>query len=128
ATPEFFWSNILNIATKANRISLVNVDGGSGPVSDVSGSGETTLDVEQSGALASQANVVVYQAPNTDFGFVDGFFAAASQNIADTVSASWGESETEIQALVNSGQESDAYADSFDEAFLEMAAQGQSAF
>ena len=62
--------------------------------------------MEQSGALAPQANIVVYQAPNTDVGFVDGFFAAASQNIADTVSASWGESETEIQALVNAGQES----------------------
>jgi kumamolisin len=128
ATPEFFWSNILGIATKANRISLVNVDGGSGPVSDKSGSGETTLDVEQSGALAPQANVVVYQAPNSDMGFADGWFAAASQNIADTVSASWGESETFIQSEVASGQETPAFADSFDEAFLEMAAQGQSAF
>ena len=127
-TPEFFWSNILNIPTKANRITLDNVDGGSGPVSNEAGSGETTLDVEQSGALAPQANIIVYQAPNTDFGFVDGFFAAASQNIADTVSASWGSSETEIQAEVDAGTESDAYAISFDEAFLEMAAQGQSAF
>ncbi len=125
---EFFWSNTLGISTKANRISLVNVDGGSGPVSDAAGSGETTLDVEQSGALAPDANIVVYQAPNTDFGFVDGFFDAASQNTADTVSASWGESETEIQASVNDGTESPTYAVSFDEAFLELAAQGQSAF
>jgi kumamolisin len=128
ATPEFFWSNILHIATKPNRITLDNVDGGSGPVSDKAGSGETTLDVEQSGALAPQANVIVYQAPNTDAGFVDGFFTAASQNIADSVSASWGESETEIQASVAAGVESDGYADSFDTAYLEMAAQGQSAF
>jgi kumamolisin len=128
ATPEFFWSNILNITTKANRITLDNVDGGSGPVSAASGSDETTLDVEQSGALAPQANVVVYQAPNTDFGFADAFFTAASQNIADSVSASWGESETAILAAVDAGQESDAFAGSFDEAFLEMAAQGQSAF
>ena len=126
--PEFFWNNVLGISTKPNRITLDNVDGGSGPVSDASGSGETTLDVEQSGALAPDANIVVYQAPNTDFGFVDGFFTAASQNIADTVSASWGSSETIIQASVNSGTESPTYAISFDEAFLEMAAQGQSAF
>jgi kumamolisin len=126
--PEFFWSNVLGISTKPNRITLDNVDGGAGPVSDASGSGETTLDVEQSGALAPDANIVVYQAPNTDFGFVDGFFTAASQNIADTVSASWGSSETIIQASVNSGVESPTYAVSFDEAFLEMAAQGQSAF
>jgi kumamolisin len=128
ATAEFFWSNILGISTKANRITLDNVDGGSGPVSDASGSGETTLDVEQSGALAPDSNIVVYQAPNTDFGFVDAFFTAASQNIADSVSASWGESETEIQASVASGTESSTYAISFDEAFLEMADQGQSGF
>jgi kumamolisin len=126
--PEYFWSNVLGISTKPNRISLVNVDGGAGPVSDAAGSGETTLDVEQSGALAPDASIVVYQAPNTDYGFVDGFLDAASQNTADTVSASWGESETEIQASVSDGTESPAYADSFDEVFLELAAQGQSAF
>jgi kumamolisin len=126
--PEYFWKDILHLATKPNRVTLDNVDGGSGKVSDAAGSGETTLDVEQSGALAPDANIVVYQAPNTDYGFVDGFFTAASQNIADSVSASWGESETAIQAAVNSGTESPTYATSFDEAFLELAAQGQSAF
>jgi subtilase family serine protease len=125
---QYFWSNILGINTLPNRVSLVNVDGGSGPVSDASGSGETALDVEQSGALAPKAKIVVYQAPNTDPGFVDGFFTAASQNVADTVSSSWGESETAIQANVNAGVESPAYAISFDEAYLELAAQGQSAF
>ncbi len=126
--PEFFWSNVLGITTKPNRITLDNVDGGSGPVSDASGSGETTLDVEQSGALAPDANIIVYQAPNSDFGFVDGFYTAASQNIADSVSASWGESETAIQGAVNTGMESPTYAISFDDAFLELAAQGQSSF
>jgi kumamolisin len=126
--PQDFWNNVLGISTKANRITLDNVDGGSGPVSAAAGSGETALDVEQSGALAPQANIVVYQAPNTDYGFVDGFYTAASQNIADTVSASWGQSETVIQAAVNSGAESATYAIAFDDAFLELAAQGQSAF
>ncbi len=124
----YFWSHILHIATKPNRVSLVNVDGGAGPVDDNLGSGETALDVEQSGALAPRANIVVYQAPNTDFGFVDGFFQAASDNTADSVSASWGESETVIQDAVRAGIESANYAVSFDEAYLEMAAQGQSAF
>lgn len=122
-----FW-NYLGISTLANRITQVNVDGGSGPVSDALGSGETALDVEQSGALAPQAKIVVYQAPNTDYGFVDGFFTAASQNVADSVSASWGESETAIQAAVNAGAESPTYAVTFDEAYLELAAQGQSTF
>jgi kumamolisin len=70
----------------------------------------------------------VYEAPNTDPGFADAFFAAASDNIADTVSVSWGESETYIQVAVASGTETPAYAQVFDEAFLEFAAQGQSDF
>ena len=128
ATPEFFWDHVLNTPVKANRITLDNVDGGSGKVSDAAGSGETTLDVEQSGALSPQSNIVVYQAPNTDPGFVDAFYAAASQNVADSVSTSWGEAETVINAGVASGTETAAYALSFDDAFLEMAAQGQSMF
>jgi hypothetical protein len=44
--------------------------------------GETDLDVEQSGGLAPDAKVIVYQAPNTDSGFADAFFDAASQNLA----------------------------------------------
>jgi len=126
--PEDFWSNILGINTKPNRISIVNVDGGPGAVSDAAGSGETTLDVEQSGALAPWANIRVYQAPNTDPGFADAFFQAASDNVADSVSASWGESETVIRTLIHNGLEDASYVQAFDEAFLELAAQGQSAF
>ena len=129
ADPEFFWNNVLGIATKPNRITLDNIDGGStGGVSPAVGSDETTLDVEQSGAIAPQANIIVYQAPNTDYGFTGAFYAAASQNTADSVSASWGESETVIQDAVNSGFLDPNYARSFDNAFLEMAAQGQSGF
>jgi subtilase family serine protease len=126
--PTTFWNSVLGINTKPNRINLIDVDGGAGPVSLSAGSDESTLDVEQSGALAPQANIDVYQAPNTDYGFLDGFIDAASQNVADSVSASWGESETVIEAAVNSGAEASNYAIGFDEAFLEMAAQGQSAF
>jgi subtilase family serine protease len=126
--PGYFWQHVLGISTPADRISLVNVDGGAGPVSLKAGSDETTLDVEQSGALAPDAKIVVYQAPNTDPGFADAFFSAASQNVAGTVSVSWGESETVIAAAVAAGQESPTYVQAFDEAFLEMAAQGQSMF
>ena len=77
--------------------------------SDASGIGETDLDLEQSGALAPGANVIDYQAPNTDPGFADAFYTAASQNTASTVSTSWGESETIVKAAVLSGQEPAAY-------------------
>ena len=113
---------------RTGTLTVDNVDGGAGAPSADSGSGETDLDIEQSGALAPGANVIAYQAPNTDYGFADAFFTAASQNIASGVSASWGESETAISAAIRSSEESAGYVQAFDEAFLEMAAQGQSAF
>jgi subtilase family serine protease len=125
--PAYYWSNILGLHHYPN-VTIENIDGGPGAPSDASGSGETDLDVEQSGGLAPGANVVVYQAPNTDYGFADAFFTAASQNIAGSVSASWLESETYLAASIASGVESPAYEAAFDEAFLEMAEQGQAGF
>jgi subtilase family serine protease len=58
----------------------------------------------------------------------DAFFTAASKNIADTVSTSWGESEVVVQAAIASGAETPAYVAAFDEAFLEPGIQGQSGF
>jgi kumamolisin len=126
-SPEYFWENIANV-NRTGSLIVDNVDGGPGAPSLDSGSVETDIDIEQSGALAPGADVIDYQAPNTDYGFVDAFFTAASQNIASGVSASWGLSETAIQYLIRTGQESAGYVQAFDEAFLEMAAQGQSAF
>ena len=126
--PEYFWSNVMHLPSTGRTVTVQNIDGGPGAPSDAAGTGETDLDVEQSGGVAPGANVTVYQAPNTDNGFADAFFTAATQNTADTVSASWGESETIIKASVASGVETPQYQAAFDEAFLEMAVQGQSVF
>jgi subtilase family serine protease len=125
--PEYFWQHVAGMS-RYPSVNYINVDGGSGAPSNQSGTGETDLDIEQSGGVAPGATVDVYQAPNTDPGFADAFFTAASQNVADTISSSWGESETIVAAYVASGQETPAYEAAFDEAFLEMAAQGQSGF
>jgi kumamolisin len=125
---SYYWNKIAKIPSTGRTVTVHNVDGGPGAPSDAAGSGETDIDVEQSGGLAPGANVIVYQAPNTDYGFADGFFDAASQNIASSVSASWLESETYLQSTIASGTESPGYQAAFDEAFLEMAAQGQSGF
>jgi kumamolisin len=83
-----YWSTVgLNV--NPNRITQVHVDNGGG--SD--GADETTLDVEQSGGLAPAANIIVYDAPNTDQSFYDAFSQAVNDNLADTVSVSWGEAE-----------------------------------
>jgi kumamolisin len=128
ADATHFWSNVLHIKTKKNRLTLQKVDFGSGPVSFNLGSGETTLDVEQSGALATQANIIVYQAPNSDFGTIDAYASAASQNKAGTISCSWGSSETILGAFSANGRESATLIQANDELFLELGAQGQANF
>jgi kumamolisin len=125
--PTTFW-NMLGLHTPSNRITLDNIDGGAGPVSLDAGSDESTLDVEQSGAIAPQSKILVYQAPNTDNGIVDTFYAAASDNIAGSVSLSWGESDTYALVSEANGIQSPSFAQAFDEAELEFAAQGQSSF
>jgi kumamolisin len=87
-----YWQSLgLNVAS--NRIREVKVDGGSGPVSDVGGSLETSLDVEQSGGLSPGSKMMVYEGPNTDQGFIDAFASAIDSDAADTISCSWGEWE-----------------------------------
>ena len=75
-------------------VTAVGVDGGKNqPGSDADG--EVMLDIEVAGAVAPEAKIVVYFAPNTDRGFVD----AISQAVHDTtrkpsiISISWGASE-----------------------------------
>jgi kumamolisin len=126
--PQYFWQNVAKVPATGRTLTVSNVDGGSGAPSDAAGTGETDLDVEQSGALAPGANVVVYQAPNTDPGFIDAFFAAAGSNKDASLSTSWGESETVVAAGVAAGQETAAYEAAFDEVFLELADQGTSVF
>jgi kumamolisin len=126
--PQYFWQNVAHVPATGRTVTVQNVDGGSGAPSDTAGTGETDLDIEQSGALAPGANVLVYQAPNTDPGFADAFFAAAGADTADTLSTSWGESETFVASAVAAGQETVTYEAAFDEAFLQLADQGQSVF
>jgi subtilase family serine protease len=75
--PEYFWSNIADV-NRTGSLTVDNVDGGPGAPSSTSGSGETDLDIEQSGALAPGANVIDYQAPNTDYAYT------ASQDLGTT--------------------------------------------
>jgi kumamolisin len=123
-----FWSKTLKLHTASNRIRLDNIDGGAGRVSAGNSSDETTLDVEQSGAVAPLAHIVVYQAPDTDVGSVDAYATAASQDVAGSVSSSWGESETLLASGDVGGTEPTTLIQANDEFLLEMAAQGQANF
>lgn len=89
----FAYWNAVGLAVNQDRLTIINVDGGAGSPSDAGGSEETTLDVEQSGGVAPLANIMVYQAPNTSQGFVDLVANAVEDNLADSISISWGEWE-----------------------------------
>jgi subtilase family serine protease len=125
-----YWTTI-GLATKANRITRVHVDGG-GVIDD--GSGETALDVEQSGGLAPFANIIVYDAPNAGNGFTDAFAQAISDNKAESISTSWGSPEIFNFAALNvDGAKNTDTTDvgdlvAFHQLFMEAAAQGQSVF
>jgi subtilase family serine protease len=129
----FAYWGALGLAVDPNRITIINVDGGPGAPSDASGSGETTLDVQQSGGLAPGAAVIVYQAPNTNQGFVDLFAVAVESNAADSLSTSWGFWEW-YQNLENSPVTDPitgrtvGITQAFHELFLRAAIQGQSLF
>jgi subtilase family serine protease len=56
-------------------------------------SGEAALDIENVIGLAPQANVVVYEGPNSGSGPYDTFNAIISQHAAQVVTASWGQCE-----------------------------------
>ncbi len=127
----FAYWNSLGLAVSKNRIKIVQIDGGSGPPSDAAGSDETTLDVEQSGGLAPSANVIVYEAPNTEQGFVDAFAAAFDSNVPDTLSTSWGQWEylddtsTAVDPITHRNVNA---LKAFNDLFTQAALQGQSVY
>ena len=77
-------------------VTAASVDGAANaPGQDPNGAdGEVLLDIEVAGATAPGAAQVVYFAPNTDQGFVDGVTTAVHASPTPTaISISWGQSE-----------------------------------
>ncbi|RDI97624.1 peptidase S53 [Dyella solisilvae] len=125
-----YWTGI-GLPTKLNHITKISVDGGA--VID-GNSGETSIDVEQSGGLAPFADILVYHAPNAGNGFTDAFMQAVIDNKADTISTSWGLPEIFNFAALNvdgaSNTDTTDVGDlqTFHQILLEAAVQGQSTF
>lgn len=130
ADAKAYWDGI-GLATKPHRIKQVHINGG-GAID--SGSGETALDVEQSGGMAPRADIIVYDAPNTNGDYVAAFAQAVSDNCADSISTSWGLPEIYNFAAINvAGADVTDTTDvgnlrAFHQIFLEAAVQGQSVF
>ena len=77
----------------------VSVDGAANhPTGDPSGpDGEVALDIEVAGAVAPEARLAVYFAPNTDRGFLDAINAAIHDTVhkPSVISISWGAPENQ---------------------------------
>lgn len=121
-----YW-NAIGLNVSPTRITQVHVDGG-GDLSATAGSGETTLDVQQSGGLAPDAKMVVYDAPNTEAGFIDVFYKAVADNAVDTLSVSWGSPEILNYEIPGVSTDSRGVLVAYHQAFAEAAAQGISTF
>ncbi|QQE78135.1 protease pro-enzyme activation domain-containing protein [Alicyclobacillus sp. SO9] len=124
-----YWK-AMGINVNPHRLTVTNVDNANAQSPSVyySGYDETTLDVEQSGAMAPAANIHVYIGPNTDTGFTDAYAKAISENQVQELSVSWGESEQIINYFVQQNQETPEYAQVFNQLYMEAAAQGISTF
>lgn len=123
---QTYW-DMVGLTTKADRIARVRVDGG-GEYGAAAGTGETSLDVEQSGGLAPQADMVVYDAPNSTAGGIHMFYRIVSDNRVDTLSYSWGLPEIFYLPQLNGGVDERDTLRAQNQAFMEAAAQGISVF
>lgn len=106
-------------ASHVARVHVINVDGGPGTGAGV---GEAALDVEDLSAIAPDATIHVYQAPNTGNSMLDILNQIAVNDDAHQISLSWGDCETELQQLAPGAQEVE------NNILEQAAAQGQSLF
>jgi kumamolisin len=114
-----------DITTFENYYSLpavpvqnVLVDGTNGAAGQ--GAGEVTLDIQLQIALApGAAKILVYEGPNTNRGVIDTYNRIATDNLAKSISTSWG---------LDEGSTGGSMISSEGAIFKQMAAQGQSIF
>ncbi len=97
-TPADLQTYFGNLRVGAPQVTAVSVDGGrNAPTGSADGpDGEVMLDIEVIGAIAPQAKIAVYFAPNTDAGFLDAVTTAIhdTTNKPSVLSISWGGAES----------------------------------
>jgi len=84
------------LGIKKPSVNAVSVDGAHNhPSTPDSADGEVMLDIEVAGAIAHEAGIVVYFAPNTDQGFLNAITSAIhdTRHKPSVISISWGSAE-----------------------------------
>ncbi len=105
------------------KITTVNIDGGA-PY-DPDASGETHLDLQQSGGMAPAANFVLYNLRDLfDETIFDGLITILESNKADIVNMSFGSPEIFYTPEYNGGTDFTAYLQIYDDLFKQGNAQG----
>lgn len=123
ADAAYYWQQEGIPAAKSN-ITRYNIDGGA----SWTGYNETTLDVEQAGAVAPDAALDIYLAPQTDTGMINALATIIGKNNASQLTTSWGQSEGALLSAMSQGAETSAYAKAFNTLFQQAAVQGISTF
>ena len=72
-----------------SRLSMTPVDGGEVQPGPGSQNDESTLDIEDVSALAPEADIDVYEAPNTTSGGIDEYAQIMDTDIDQIVTSSW---------------------------------------
>ena len=107
-----------NFGLPAVPLQDVLIDGSSGSAGG--GAAEVTLDIELMMAIApGAAKIMVYEGPNGDQGILDTYAKIANDNLAQSVSTSWGTAENGTSASIMQTENN---------IFKQMAAQGQSIY
>lgn len=116
-----YWNQYKSVlGTTQPPLVNVLVDGADGTPSGTGGEVEVCLDIEMQMALAPNVKAqYVYMAPNAGMGLTDCFQRAADDNVAKSISCSWGSTEYYWTA---------AEITAANQAFAQMAFQGQSVF
>ncbi|MEE8823677.1 pseudomonalisin precursor [Lentilactobacillus sunkii] len=113
------------IDVKSNRLSVYRTNHYKGTWD---GYDETTIDVEQAGAIAPGSNIRTYIARPNITGMVNSIAAAVGQNVADSLSLSWGQSEAQVAYEMKQGITPKKYNQIMNLLFEQAAAQGMSVF
>jgi kumamolisin len=93
---QSYWKQLKLAPVKTESVAIDSAQ--NSPVGDPdSADGEVVLDIEVAGAVAPEATIAVYFAPNTDAGFLAAINAAIhdNQRKPSVISISWGSAESE---------------------------------